>query len=659
MITYFIAAFIILFFTIVPGSWFICPLALNELRLHIRFALAAALSPAVLALQFLALKWVGIGFEFVPTALVLLNLPALFFILRALWQANRLHSTGPQSNAAVVGGTLFFALLTSYLVIPWRLIPNLRPFAWHALWHTDITYTLMRPSLLPEEPELAGMRLAYGWVGHVYWAVVGWLTNLPPTITYAISNVIWLLVALLLIYELCVKGLKLQPALAWLGSGMLFVGTNIVGVVLWSYARDWHWHREYLGDLRYTPLLSKYIGFETMPFAFALLIGTVLLCVLALQQRLPRLPLLLGALLTALGLIYPLLLPAAGLVAGIMWLLLVTRFHSEKVRYEWRTLLGIAIAALASMAIAYLFLTLVTADSANQPIHLTVRTLMREKGMQSIVALLLFAPALLYLATTLPRRAGPAILLTGATLGLVLLYVVADLEGLEYKYILAASIVAAPLAAAGIGRLLRAPALRWGTAFGVTALLIGANQLFMLRIGAQVPSNLANAPHIDESAFQLRLDVTQAEANWVEAIRAQTADDTIVVTNGSRIHLGPFVDRSLYIPSDILGEATTGYSVDNRYNLLTWRGYPANLYEARVAVVAALYGEQPAAWADALQQLMTLGRPLALHFNADAAQLDWLRNTATGEELFADQQHVVWLLTPGTVVQGSTDYAKR
>ncbi len=654
MVTYLIAAVIILFFTIVPGSWLIFNLGLKDLALHIRLALAAALSPAVLALQFLAVKWLGIPFDVVPATLLLINLPALFFIARALPRPS-----WPRNNAVVLGGTLCFGLLTSYLVIPWRLVPNLRPFAWHALWHTDITYTLMRPTLLPEEPELAGMRLAYGWVGHVYWAVVGWLTNLPPTLTYAISNVIWLLVALLLIYELCVKGLKLQPVLAWLSSGLLFVGTNIVGVVLWSYARDWHWQRTYLGDLRYTPLLSKYIGFETMPFAFALFIGTVLICVLALQQRLPRLPWLLGALLTALGLIYPLLLPAAGLVAGIMWLLLVTRLDRASMGYGWRTLFAVAVAALSSMVIAYLFLTLITADSANQPIHLTALALMREKSVQSVVALLLFAPALLYLATALPRRSGPAILLTVSTLGLMSLYIVADLEGLEYKFILAATIVAAPLAAAGIGQLLRTPLLRWATAFGVTVLLIAANQFFMLRVGAQVPSNLANAPVMDESAFQLRLAATQTEAAWVEAIRTATPADTVVVTDGSLIHLGPFVDRALYLPSDRQGETTTGYSVDNRYNLLTWRGYSTSLYDERVATVATLYGAQPPAWAEALQQLMTLGRPLALHFDAAAPQLAWLRQEVSmGQELFANDRDVIWLLLPATVAEEGNGYAK-
>lgn len=654
MLTDLTAAFTIVFFTVAPGSWLIFAMGLPEVRMPVRVALAAALSPAVLALQFLAVKAVGIPIAYVPLGLVLLNLPGLLLLGRALARTTMLR--WPQG---LIGGTLFFGLLTTYLALPWRLIPNLRPFAWHALWHTDITYSLMRPGLLPEEPELAGVRLAYGWVAHVYWAVVGWLTNWPPTLTYAISNVIWLLIALVLIYELCVAGLKLAPALAWLGSGLLFVGTNIVGVLLWSYANDWHWHREYLGDLRYTPMLAKYIGFETMPFAFALLIGTVLIGVLALQQPIRRLPWLLGVLLTALGLIYPLLLPAAGLVAGCMWLLLVTRLDRDGASYSWRTLVAVAVAALLSMAIAYLFLTLITADSANQPIHLTPLALMKEKAQQSVVALLLFAPALLYLATALPRRRGPAFLLTGATVGLVLLYLVADLEGLEYKYILAATIVAAPLGAAGLGQLLPTTPVRWATAFGITAFLIGANQFFMFHTGAQIPGNLGNAPAIDERSFQLRLATAQADAAWVEAIRSQTPVDTVVITHDSRAHLGPFVDRALYLPSDRQGEATTGYSVDNRYNLLTWRGYPMTLYEERSATVAALYSETPAEWAAALESLHALQRPVALHFEAGAAQLTWLRQHGPGAELFADSQDVVWLVSAVSVAERSTDYATR
>jgi len=654
MVTDLTAALIMIFFSIAPGSWVIFPFGSPELRGQVRLALAAALSPAVLALQFLALKAIGVPVAAVPLVLLVINVPGLLLLVWTLARSLRLH--WPQG---LVGGALFFGLLTTYLALPWRLIPNLRPFAWHALWHTDITYSLLRPGLLPEEPELAGVRLAYGWVAHVYWAVVGWLTNWPPTLTYAISNVIWLLVALVLLYELCVTVLKLTPALAWLSSGLTFVGTNLVGVLLWTYAQDWHWHREYLGDLRYTPMLGKYVGFETMPFAFALLIGTVLICGLALQQPVRRLPWLLGALLTALGLIYPLLLPAAALVVGCLWLLLVTHFDRTGAPYPWRILLGIAVATLLSLVFAYLFMQLITADSANQPIHLTPLRLMQEKAQQSVVALLLFAPALLYLATALPRRLGPAWLLTGATFGLVLLYMAADLEGLEYKYILAATIVAAPLGAAGLGRLLPTAPVRWTTAFGLTALLIGANQFFMLHTGAQVPSNLVNAPQIDESSFQVRLTTPQAEAAWVEAIRTQTPIDTVVVTHDSRTHLGPFVDRALYLPSDRQGEATAGYSVDNRYNLLTWRGYPVTLYEERGATIAALYGPDPAGWAMALATLHALQRPVALHFAASAPQVTWLRENGPGAELFADSQDVVWLLSAYPVTERNTDYAKR
>ena len=91
---------------------------------------------------------------------------------------------------------LLFLVLVVALTLPWVLIPKYRLFSWHALMHTDIIYKLSQSAVLPEEPEIAGLQLAYAWLGHSYWAVLGWLTNWSPTRIYPISNVIWLATAL-------------------------------------------------------------------------------------------------------------------------------------------------------------------------------------------------------------------------------------------------------------------------------------------------------------------------------------------------------------------------------------------------------------------------------------------------------------------------------
>ena len=73
---------------------------------------------------------------------------------------------------------------------------------------------------------------------------------------------------------------------------------------------------------------------------------------------------------------------------------------------------------------------------------------------------------------------------------------------------------------------------------------------------------------VNENSFQIALDQTKNDMTWVEAVLENTSIDTILIIHESRIHLGPFVGRALYFPSDVDGEATAGYSIPNIVNLL-------------------------------------------------------------------------------------------
>lgn len=672
MTHYLIAALTILAFATLPGAWLLFALPFAALRGSVKLALSIALSPAILALQVLLLKAVQIPFATIPLLLLVVNAPALILIVRG-WRRNE-HRERP-TPASWLGGGALLGLLGAYVALPWRLVPDLRTFAWHALWHTDIAYALTRNTLLPEEPELAGMRLSYSWAGHLFWSVTGWLTNLPPTVLYAVTNFIWLAVAVLLAYALCRDGLQLSRPLSIFGSGTILLGTNIVGTLGWSYARDWHWHKELLGDLRYTPMLGKYLGFETMPFAFALLIGLTLVATIALQRSIRHLWIVLTALLVALGLLYPILFPAGCLVVGLLWLLLalgqLSIFSGGTVRhswpaYSWQALAGIALGGVVAAVITLGVLQLITVDGSNAPIHLSLRSAMFTKGVQAIVALLLFAPALLYLPGFIRRsshnhqnqkRNGNgngngnrvALLLLGATVGLMLLYAVADLEALEYKYVLASTIMVAPLGAGGLAYLLRPPLVQWlGTAVTLLALVV-ANQFLMLRVGALIPTNLTNAPAVSESGFWIQLQGSEEAAEWIDAIRTQTPADTVVVTRETRIHVSPFLARSLYVASDFDGTAIAGYSVDNRYNLLSWRGYSADLFDQRLAQVDALTSESMAQWVAALEAMLALGRPLAIHMKGEEPLTLWLKEEALGKELYTGSDGVVWLIEPSAM----------
>lgn len=654
--THLLAIPIILGFTLLPGAWVACGLRLEALQWPTRLALGGVLSPIILALQMLLLKAVGLPFALIPPILFVVNLPALFLIWRTVGAAEAVPWRGP----TFYGGVALLSILVAYLLLPWQVIPNLRPFAWHALWHTDISYALTRSTFLPEEPELAGVTLAYGWISHVYWSLLGWSTNLPPTQIYALSNLLWLLFTFLLAHALGV-GIHLRRATALLSVALLFLGTNVIGALAWTITRDWHWQQTYLGDIRYTPLLGKYLGFETMPFAFALLIAVALLSTVALQKHVRSLAMLLFLTLTGLGLVYPILFPIGGLLVGGIWLLLVTRLDPATPTYRWRELLWLAAGAGASVFVTFAFLTIVTQDRSNAAVGLSTMAEMKPKLFHLVSALLLFLPALVVIVSHRWQRFGPTLLLTAVGIGAMALYVIADLDTLEYKYVLAATIVAAPLAAAGIEHTLaRWPRWQWGLALATPLALFVIHQTLMLKVGAQIPANLIHAPQLREGSFWLSLAVGEANADWTTAVRTQTPENTVVITKDSTIHISSFLARALYAPSDGDGTQTAGYSVDNRFNLLTWRGYPVQLYDERLAVIRTIYNTtEPAQMNEALAQILLLNRPVAIDFKPTVPMLQWLRAEAIGKELFANDSRVVWLLQPSIITNGQNQRAAK
>lgn len=235
--------------------------------------------------------------------------------------------------------------------------------------------------------------------------------------------------------------------------------------------------------------------------------------------------------------------------------------------------------------------------------------------------------------------------------GAMFFYVATDLDKLEYKYILAATILVAPLAASGMERLLRRwPLGQWGLALTTVLALGMMHQWLLLHVGAQIPANLVHAPLINEESFWLSLAPGASDADWTSAIRTQTPPDTVVVTQPSPLHLSAFLARALYVPSDVDGEQSSGYSVNNRFNLLTWRGYSAQLYDQRLAIVQSLYSStSPAALQAAITAFAALQRPVAIQLAPNTFLLQWLQAQGVGRALFTGATQVVWFLPATTL----------
>lgn len=635
---------LLLFLTTLPGAWITFGIRLPELDWKIRLALGASLSPLVVETQLLILKFFSLAFDAAAQIVLAINLPCLYLIYRQVptfrWKL---------SSKTAYFAVYLFLLLLSYLVIPWATIADYRTFAWHALLHTDLVYTLTHAPLLPEEPTMAGLQLAFAWIGHSFWGVLGWLSDWSPTVVYSFTNVTWLAITFFLFYQLVKTALDVTDADALAGTGLLFLGTNIIGAIAWLLTRNPNF---LLGDIRYTPLLSKYLGFETMPFAFALLIGLALISIISLKRRIKFLPTIIIIQLIALGMLYPVYFPVGCLIIAVVIFITIIRISSNPPPYTRADIWYLSLGLCVSLVIFFVSWHFLTSEGARQ---LLTRSHLREvieKGFYAFLAL--FPLALLacpYLYRSLLRRDAVSIFLLFMVCSLLGFHVIMHLGDMDYKYLLATAIFLTPLSAAGVKCYLtwqpRASSL---VILFLMPLLLSIHLLllFQMRDGnGQLPLSLANAPKVNQSSFWISLDDTEKDAGWTRAIRNLTPMDTIVVTPRSEIHIGSFVARTLYVFSDVDGSATAGYSMGVKYFLLNECGYPKNVYQERMQTVGSVFEESnPKQLVLLLSKLQRFNRPLAIRFPTDKAPfLTWMKQQGIGQELFSDGRNVVWYIT--------------
>ena len=630
--------FLLAAMTILPGSWLTFGISLDELNWRTRLALGAALSPIVLGIQLYLLRILNVDFGPAVLVILFINLPCLILIKRNL---PRINFRG-FSTAFWVAWLILSSLIGLMLTL-WVFIPNLRTVSWHALVHTDIVYLIARNPFLREEPDMANVALAAPWMDHVYWSITGWLTDWPPTVIYPISNIIWLIIAFVLAYELASQGLGLQNPTALLSVGFTFIGTNVVGAVGFLVSGKW----EFLGDIRYTPLLGKYFAFETIPFALALVIGLSLVCALILEKNTKSLWSLAPILLIALGIVYPILFPVGCLLVAFTMVLL-WKPSSNNSQHVTRIGLPLGIGFLVSLFVFLAYLPAITAERSVSTFQFHTLDTFKTNTRYALAALLpflIFGSPFIIRGVLFRRRS--TILLTLAGLGCIGLYLLFGLSNLEYKFILAATLLLMPLAAGGIEVLVwQSVRLRWILSAMTPPALALFFACLIFKTEVHIPDNLANTPKILEDSFWLRLDNKEDDSGWTGAVRRMTPEDTIVVLHNSRIHIASFANRALFFPGLGDGDAMAGYSVPKEYYLLEQRGYSKTGFNGRSKVIHTLYnGIDSKQLADVFNKLLVSRRPIAIHFiSHDTPALIWLRQNNIGFELYSDTQNIVWFI---------------
>jgi hypothetical protein len=629
--------FLLAAMTVLPGSWLTFGISLDELNWRTRLALGIALSPIVLAVQLYLLRTLHFDFSHAVFIIFFVNLPCIVFITRKLPK-----DTFPGLSTPFWVASVILSYFLGLMLMLWLFIPNFRTFSWHALSHTDIVYLIARNPFLPEEPGMAHTALAAPWMDHVYWSVTGWLTDWPPTVLYPLTNIVWLIITFSLAYELAYHGLGLHSSTALQSSALTFVGTNIVGAIGYL-ATD---NRRLFGDVRYTPLLGKYFAFETIPFAFALIIGLALICVLILQRNTRSLLLLVPILHIALGLMYPILFPI-GCILVIFTILLSSKIIGSSSLDAGSTPLLLVIGLLISTTIFLSYLAIGTSESSVPTLQINVFSKFKTHTKNSLLALL---PSIIiglpFIIRGIIVRHRPTILLTASGLISIGLYLLFELRGLEYKFILAATLLLMPITAGGVEHLfVQQLRSRWIVSLVTPLAFVLIFAFLIFKTEVHIPDNLRNAPNVIEDSFWIHLNINEDDSGWTRAVHYGTPEDTILVFHSSGIHLGPFANRTLFLPGIGDSDARTGYS-NYDYYLFWQRGYPKASFDNRSNAIETLYSEtNREKLSEVINTLLTFGRPLAIHFSGDdTPALVWLKQINIGSELYSDSKNLVWFI---------------
>ena len=605
--------------TILPGAWLVFSRPGGWLPFGARIAVAGALSPVVVAAEFYFLRLTGVPVGLTAWLIVALNLPAA-------WLIRRQWSSGTAERGSIIEWSFVFALLIAAVSIPWLVVEQLRIYYGHTWLHSAIISQFLNGSLVPEEPELAGVRLAYPWLSHIYWATLGKVLDWAPTRVFAFTDLVWIVWTTVLVYSAS----RLLGARAFAArASVLFLtlGTNVVGAILWWATGDLP------GDIRYTPWLRKFMVFNDMPFALALFGALVVLAIAAIKRTDGRHAALTGVVLLGVGLTYPPILPAALGVAALVLLL------------RRRDAMAYGGAFVAACAISAVVLQFTIASRATGAVALSSLEAAFTKLASAAIVLAISGAAtvIVLVRRERSRRVDAAlVLLVVSALGAVVAGAAFNLNGdtfNEYKLMFCAALLLAPFTALALDRL--TPASLSPTLVVMLVGLLLAPMVLMVnpRFGF---SRVAKAPAVAEEGVNVRLVAGSAESGWTDAIREQTPPDTIIVAWTSEVFIPGTTARSLFAP--VVGVGFPGYWLESRHHMVDLRGYSTELVTARLQTLEQLQTSTVDA-GDMWAKVAILGRPIAVVASRpqQAAMLDWLASRGAGRQLFTDASgRVVW-----------------
>lgn len=639
-------AYLLLVF--LPGAWITFGVPLKGISFWVRLVIAIILAPVIVAAQFYLLRLAGISFQWSSILLVIVNLPALFLIYR------RWEKLPPFNGQAVLTGAMLFMIIL-LAIAPFLLDPQKRIYTWEAWSQADVIYAFANGQLDLQDPELAGMRLSYPWVGQIYQGVASYLIDTPPVSNYIWHNLIWLVCIFFLAgaitAELGGNAFAQVSTAVWLSFCVNFVGVVVQPLIPATLIKAHPLLGGIWGDNRYTPWLDKIVFLGQMYFAMGIFIAILYLMVKYWPEGAKRdYIFLIGLLLIGLGFIYPVMLPPALMVVGVRGLLILIQKRKSLNLSVAAEVIALAIAALLSLGLTVAYSRFLTeARTGASLIYLHDRYTIISRVLESFVVTspLLAGLALVFWKLWQKKRESLVILGLGA-MGSVILYILFDIPWWrnEYKFIFTAAICLAPFLSLALQPIFtRLNRIKMAVPALILATLVLAwpfiNHIYLKTYSLYT----RKGPLVDVNNFALRLDSSQPLAGLIDAIRTETPLDSLVVVDKASFYYPTLTQRQLFAPP-MQDQPYPGILVSSEEMDILIKGYPRQVFDQRRAILQALYHSQNPNLS--LMQVMKFNRPIAIVIDdqQDGQLLEWLIKQNQGQVVYKGIGMQLWLIQP-------------
>jgi hypothetical protein len=632
---------------LLPGAWIACGLPVCSLPFSAKLIIGALLSPLVLIVQFYVARLLGVPFELTPPLLALVNLPALLLIVR------RLGLRPGWPNWRVALGWSLILLVPLACLAPTLLNPETRIYTGHAWMYSDPIYLYARGDLVLEDPELAGLRLAYPWFGLLYQGLLSYVLQSPPAASYIWTNIVGLVfiagLCAALVSELGGSRFAQVASFVW-----LLFGVNFAGSVLEPLSRHLpHLGSIAFGDYRYSAWYLKFYFFQQEPVALGMLLAIVYVLVRRWPGGFSWGPLLLlGCLTCDLAIVYPILIPAAAAVIGAKVVVELFDHLRGCPALPISQILGVGVVLVVGGLVTLANTRFLTVDVVAPTVRLAPAGSMLSKAGAGLIALSPLLAGLAIVARTRWRTLHKTILVLGlGALGSYFLYVVFLLPGYgaEYKFILTAAVCLAPFPGLAMEPLWPRLGRKAAPALTVLTLILATPLIHSVRQDwPWYPSQglERTPPLMNLNGFDLRLDDGEPLSGLVDAVRRDTPTDTLLIAARADLHLPTLTARSMYAPP-AQQLPHPGVNINSLFMIEESKGYSEALLDGRESTLQALYESTDSSQRQqALDTIRALKRPLAIvvEDDRDAGLQAWLSSLPEGRVDYTGGGRTLWLL---------------